>query len=338
MLPSRTPSVDRRFFTATVQAFARLGFDVPAACAAHDLPNPLDGEGERIPLAAVSRVYDLAKHVLGEPALAYKLVEASSHDASSVLFDLIKCCPTPMHAFRMLCRFAAIASDATRFDIADQTHGATVVLSQSHDVYVSPYQVEMAVWFLILGLRYLLATTGSKIDCQVVFKHPALFEPQAYAQLYGHAVSFGAEQTTVTLSGEKLHQPIPGHDERVLSYHLTHAEHYEAHTLAQGDFVHQVTLLFAQRMPFGAPDASEIATLLNISRRTLQRKLQEAGTCWAQVSSDAREHVARLELRKPNRSIQEVAMLTGYIDTRAFLRAFRRWTGQTPSEFRMSTG
>lgn len=338
MLAGRTPSVDRRFFMATAQSLARLGFDVTQACAEHGLVNPLEGDGDRVPLAAVSRVYELASQVLNEPALAYRLVDSSSHEHTSVLFGLARCCKTPLEALRMICRFISIATDATRFDIQEDAQGVTLTVSSPPNVYVSVYQIEVGAWFMMQWAHLLRESTGIQLDIQVTFAHAALFDPQRYARLYGCTVAFEAGRNSLRLSGPQLRQAIPGHDERLQAYYQGLAERYESNTLVTGGLPQRVMLLFAQRMALGKPDAAEIATLLNMSRRTLQRHLQQAGTSWAQVTDQARQHVACTELRDPSRSLQDVAMLTGYEDTRAFLRAFRRWTGQTPSEYRAHQG
>ena len=71
-----------------------------------------------------------------------------------------------------------------------------------------------------------------------------------------------------------------------------------------------------------------------MSARTLQRRLQEQGTSVVELLSEVRKELACVYLRDKTLSITEVAFLLGFEDSSGFARAFRRWTGQSPSEYR----
>jgi AraC-like DNA-binding protein len=81
-----------------------------------------------------------------------------------------------------------------------------------------------------------------------------------------------------------------------------------------------------------------IAAKLHMSARSLQRRLQSEGTSFAEVLSDMRRDMALRYLRDPRIYIGEVAFLLGFLDVTAFHRAFKRWTGSTPAEYRRSAG
>ena len=87
----------------------------------------------------------------------------------------------------------------------------------------------------------------------------------------------------------------------------------------------------AERSEYGA---QALARQLNMSLRALQRLTHEHGISVRQLLDDAREANARQFLSDPRLSVEAIAFLLGYSDDRAFRRAFKRWTGQTPAEFR----
>lgn len=334
MSARRPATVDRRFFEATAEGLARLGFDIDEACDAHALSNPLRAQGDRLPLAAISPIYELAARELGDPAFTYQLVTRRSHELSSALFPLVLCSETPLQALRTICRFAAIASDACRFRVSEDGGGVLLQLVPPADTPVSTHQVEMAAWFVMQWLHALRSEAKVKLEARVRFRHAPLFDPARYASLYGSPVGFMAPGNTISLRGNALHTAITGHDERLQAHRRHQAERYEATTLFEGELPHKVMMLYAQRMALTRPDADQIAALMNMSRRTLQRRLQEAGTSWLDVIEQARKQVACAELLQGEVSVTDLALLTGYEDTRAFLRAFKRWTGLTPSGFR----
>lgn len=334
--PLRVPGVDRRFFHATAAAMGSIGFDVSAACARAGLADPLAVPDERIPLALISPVYDLAERELGDPAYIYRLPEHVPQEVTELLFRLVAGCPTPLDMVRMSCRYSAIASDAVRYEFIDRGNHAIVRILPNPDVYVSVHQVELGLRLLARWRDLVRAMTGLAADFEIAFGHAPRFPAERYAEAYpGIPVRFGNGVTEASAHGSVLWQKVPGHDERQLAWFRSLAERYECETLAQGDLVSRVATLFLQRMAFGEPSAADIAALLNMSLRTLQRHLLDAGSSWREATDLARRRVAESELENSARPLHEIALLTGYADTRAFLRGFRRWTGLTPSQFRL---
>jgi AraC-like DNA-binding protein len=84
----------------------------------------------------------------------------------------------------------------------------------------------------------------------------------------------------------------------------------------------------------GNPSLEQVAAQLGLSERTLQRKLQELGTSHNDLVEQIRRDLAMRYLKEPDMAICEVAYLTGFSEPSSFHRAFKRWTGVTPGEFR----
>jgi AraC-like DNA-binding protein len=84
----------------------------------------------------------------------------------------------------------------------------------------------------------------------------------------------------------------------------------------------------------GSPDIRLVALTLGTSVRTLQRRLQATGLTYADSVQRARCAAARQMLKDPRRRIGDIARTLGYSDHAHFTRAFQRWTGITPRDFR----
>jgi AraC-like DNA-binding protein len=80
------------------------------------------------------------------------------------------------------------------------------------------------------------------------------------------------------------------------------------------------------------------ASFLGVSTRTLQRRLREEGTTFAELLEEFRRKMSLHLLRDKSLAVYEVAFLLGYSDPSAFYRAFRRWCGSSPYEYRTAAG
>nr|MDT0251103.1 AraC family transcriptional regulator [Endozoicomonas sp.] len=78
----------------------------------------------------------------------------------------------------------------------------------------------------------------------------------------------------------------------------------------------------------------ELAQLLNISSRTLRRRLEKEGTSYQKVKDECRRDASIDYLSQPNLTINSVAALMGFDEPSAFHRSFKKWTDMTPGEFR----
>jgi AraC-like DNA-binding protein len=94
----------------------------------------------------------------------------------------------------------------------------------------------------------------------------------------------------------------------------------------------------ALRNKVAVPDLEHAAKKMGISGRTLQRRLAEEGTSFQGMRESARQDLARVYIDEPRLTVGEVAFLLGYPEVTHFTRAFRRWTGMTPKEFRRTRG
>lgn len=98
----------------------------------------------------------------------------------------------------------------------------------------------------------------------------------------------------------------------------------------------QVKAMIGHDFSEGFPGFETISSALNMSAPTLRRRLKREGTTFQQLKDDARCEAAKLCLGRPELSINEVALQMGFTDPSAFHRSFKKWTGQTPGQFRTS--
>jgi AraC-like DNA-binding protein len=100
----------------------------------------------------------------------------------------------------------------------------------------------------------------------------------------------------------------------------------------------RVREVLTERLARGEPSQAQVAEILNTSARTLQRKLGEKGTTYKEILDETRKVLALAYLSAPRHTVSDVTYLLGFSAGSSFTRAFRRWTGQSPSDWRACAG
>jgi AraC-like DNA-binding protein len=127
---------------------------------------------------------------------------------------------------------------------------------------------------------------------------------------------------------------VVGADHRLLPIVQRWLDGAPAPASANDAWLREVRAQVARATCNGHPELERIARRLGMGGRTLQRRLAERGLVWKTVVEDVRRELALQYLHEPTLPLSQVAFLLGYSELSAFYRAFRRWTGSTPAEYR----
>ncbi|MEL7530694.1 MAG: AraC family transcriptional regulator ligand-binding domain-containing protein [Bacteroidota bacterium] len=153
-------------------------------------------------------------------------------------------------------------------------------------------------------------------------------------RVFGAPISFSASRNAMVLPKAVLDQPILSSDFDLLALLVGHAEkklHEMQSEVSYASVVHR-TILNLVKPQF--PTIEEVAANLNQSVRTLQRKLKEEHTTFKAVLEDIKLELSKVYLKRPQLSVAEISELLQYAEPSGFIRSFKRWTGQTPQQFR----
>jgi len=135
----------------------------------------------------------------------------------------------------------------------------------------------------------------------------------------------------IVLNREDLKSPNPVDDQELYRFLL---EYLDSRVLRAGeDLSAAVRSLLLKLIPTGKFSVNVLADQLGMHRRTLQRRLNDAGLSYAELLDDCRSRMARRYLLSSNLPMSNLAHMLGYSDQSAFNHAFRRWHGMTPSQW-----
>ncbi len=175
-------------------------------------------------------------------------------------------------------------------------------------------------------------------DCfqRITFSRAPNFDESHYTDYFGVPVEFKATEISLVLKPEKLDERIKHANVDLFNYVKTHLSGIKKQIGAAKEPKELKALrsAAAQNAQVGVFNAASVAAAANMSVRTAQRIASENGTTLQGLIDRVREHRATELLNNNRNDITSIAFLLGYSDERAFRRAFQKWTGRTPSEFR----
>jgi AraC-like DNA-binding protein len=169
---------------------------------------------------------------------------------------------------------------------------------------------------------------------EAAFQHPAPANAARYQQVLRCPVHFNQPEVRLVVRRELFDRPLRRPDPGLFQYLEQHAQTLDARLAERRSLSDQVRERLLGGLREGEPQQVGVARLLGMSERTLQRRLRDEGTTFAALLDDVRAEAARMYLRDPRLAVFEVAFLLGFSEASAFNRAFRRWTGSSPSDFR----
>ncbi|WP_282338290.1 AraC family transcriptional regulator [Pseudomonas sp. PS02288] len=171
---------------------------------------------------------------------------------------------------------------------------------------------------------------------EVWFEHgqPAGTTQADYQAVFGCPVRFEQRCSALLVPCEYLGVPLRQADANLLRTLEAHALALMAELDVDEPLPLRVKNVLRQSLRDGMPSKERVAEKFHLSLRTLQRRLQEAGTSYQQVLDELRRELAERYLLGSDLPIQEIAVYLGFSEPRSFHRSFKAWTGHTPGEFR----
>jgi len=152
---------------------------------------------------------------------------------------------------------------------------------------------------------------------------------------YPFALHFGTSRTAIHFRGELLDTPMPQADPQTMRLLLDVCERQLQEAEAETSFVGRVKWLLINRVG-SPPRLDDAARQLGISPRGLRRRLAEAGTTFQSLLDEVRMQTASRLLRESDAPVATIAYELGFGTPSDFSRAFRKWTGESPTTFRQT--
>jgi AraC-like DNA-binding protein len=171
---------------------------------------------------------------------------------------------------------------------------------------------------------------------EIQFAHPTPPQTSEHTRIFSAPVLFGHPSNALVAERELIQRQVPAADPQLCRILQRYLEHVLAEMPREDKMLASVRKAIAETMREGDPTIARVAKNLALSPRTLERRLKERGTRFKKLMDDTRRRFAINYLKDGDQTLTQIAFLMGYSEVSAFNRAFKRWTGTTPMEYRRS--
>lgn len=330
---NREPALTSLAFRPLVSGLRALGHDPdPLLASVGVSPLVLADPDAWIPMSAGASFLARAEATTGDDCIGLHIAEHADLRSVDVHFYAMTASATLQDAFGRLSRYQRLIHETTRIDITPVGNGVALrhVLPGGLAAPRQTAEFLLAAW---LRTGRLVTATEWK-PAEVRFAHGAPSSTEEIERFFRAPVWFATGENALVVPHDALVLPCIGADPALASFMDRYAQdHMPAGTAVEG-FSDRVRSAVKEQLREGVPSAGATAGMLKMSVRTLNRTLAAEGTSYRALLDQLRHELATRHLADSRTSIADVAFLLGFSELSAFYRAFKRWTGQTPADFR----
>jgi len=296
-------------------------------------PALLSDKEAMVPLDAAMRLRESILSVSQNTAFALNAGARLPYGAFGLIDYICASSENLAAAIRNLCRYfelISIPSNKLGFSVVDGM--GYIKLTQDDLIGFEQQGTEFIFAVTVTRIQRATGRATAPHSLSFRFSKPKYFEE--YQRIFNAPMTFNQPDNAICL-GEKQLALTPVQDEPGLHQLLRgYAEKSLANIPRQNDLVEQVLSRLQEAFRSGEPSMSGIAGDLGLSERTLSRHLKAEQTSFAKLRDTLRTELAQNYLQDPSLTVTDISFLLGFSQPSAFHRAFKRWTGYAPLEYR----
>lgn len=298
-------------------------------------PSHLDDLGSEVPLAWCQRLWQSVVRRSGQHDIGLRLASTLDPHELGVFGQLLRSSATLANALLTAGRFVRLLSRTSELELHIHGDRSTLAYRPRYPTLCHPQMSEFAIAAIATVARGL---SGHDLEpMEVRFVHAAPIDTSIHRNFFRAPVKFDQPHHGFVFPTAALQHPILGATVAHRPELERHAYELLEHTLVPPSFADRVLTLLQARLRHGEPSSVDVAAALGLHPKTLNRRLRAEGTNYQQLLNQLRHRLAEHYLSQPELSVSHVARMLGYSENSAFCRAFKRWTGSAPQDFRRTT-
>jgi len=187
------------------------------------------------------------------------------------------------------------------------------------------------------SVRMMRTLTGKDINpLEVTFTYPEPVAIAEYERYFNCPVLFNQKENSFTIALSVIFTPILYANPELLEHFENYAQEFLSESGRQSEYAGTVTRILLSQLDDEDLSIKKVAKEMSMSVRTLQNRLKAEGVVFSDLRQDVREKLAKKYLRE-NYSVEDITYLLGFSEPSVFRKAFKKWSGVTPREFRESS-
>jgi len=306
----------------TVDLCHRAGVDL------EELKNPYS----RFPQDCITQLWTEAANETGNPAIGLVMADRSSlRQLDALVYSFISS-TTLKESFERMKKFQHILSESIEINISKESEGYFVEFVHSGDELPAVPQTTDASFSASTVIMNWVSEEKVK-PLRIELAHSDKGNRSAYERVYSCPISFDTEKNRVLFSIEDFERPIPTANEYMARVHEESLKDMLHRTKSKELYV-QVKEQMLKELPAGNATIEKMAMIFNLTQRTFQRRLKEEGWTFRELLDCTRKELAKDYLCKEEMSADNITHKLGFAESTAFIRAFKRWYGNTPSRYK----
>lgn len=327
------PSVSREFTQAIFVYLAECGFSKAqvARCAAIDA-NRLLVAG-RVPLYRYEQLFEAGASLTGDRYFGLNMGARPYPRSWGLVSHLAASAPDALSAATALMNYSELQLNFLHFEL-QLSESKEVIMEWRHDAV--PRLNRHVAEHLLANISVLASTQiGYAVPGQrVELMHDNPGDDGYLSRMLNAEVLFNCDAYRIYVAPEFLQQQALYGEEDL--YRITEdlARQRLGELRGQDRFLNQLRETVLRQLPGGLPKVSDVASSLELSTRTLQRRLKERNLRYQQVLDEVRRELAHQLIHEQGLDLKDLAHYLGFNDQSAFQHAFRRWEGMTPGQYR----
>jgi AraC-like DNA-binding protein len=279
------------------------------------------------------RLVRQSMELTGDPSLGLAIGARAPKTMLHVLGMLLVTSPTIRESYQQLVRYGSLVASNLDWQLSERAQLACLGYT-SRDGADPETQRFIADCAIALALRFGRQFAPSEPAHEVWFQHHEPSYGAEYEQLFHCPVRFRQTSNAVLFSRALLDRTQAHADPMLQQLLVGLADDLQSEVKGDTTFQARVRLALRYETDLAKVDSESLARRWGLSRRALRRRLASEGASLSGLLDEARCQRAFDELKKPECKIKEVAEDLGYSETSAFHRAFKRWTGRTPTDYK----
>ena len=293
-------------------------------------PDALSDPEARVPYLAAMRLLTKSVQQTGCEHFALAVGKVCHLQDLGIPGQLVRHCATVGEALRTLVVYQQLNAQGGAPYLLKETDTFVLGYAVYHPVAEDAYLAMEALMAIIANIVRELAGYDS-IFVELTLPRLSPLDVSPYRQHFHCPIRFSASQAALRFPASLMRRRIPGADAAARDRLQEEADRLLVSTF-EINLYRSLSMLLMTGLPSASGNA--VAQQLSLHRRTLNRRLKLLGTTFRTVLDDVRFNTARQLLQDTELSIAELAMQLGYTESSAFARAFRRWSGQAPHDWR----